>query len=86
MPMPGGQPEGAGGGGWAQVELIDALVYLVCYCVLYKALTIECTQLLCWCILPRGLYSLVRFRLLIRYSKKATELGQFKTPSKKQHW
>ena len=40
MPMHGGQPEG----GWAQVELTDALV---CCCILYKALTIECTQLLC---------------------------------------
>ena len=25
MPMPGGQPGGWGGGGWAQVELTDAL-------------------------------------------------------------
>ena len=33
----------------------------------------------------RELYSLVRFRLLIRYSKKATKLGQNETLSKKQH-
>ena len=40
IPMPWGQLEG----GWAQVELTDALV---CCCILYKALTIECTQLPC---------------------------------------
>ena len=45
-------------------------------------------QLLCWCTLTCGLYSLVRFRLLIRlkkslnYSEKELELGQNKTPSK----